>query len=354
MDARKLWNLIVQEHKNLYSALEEKVQERWETYCSEIFGYKKLLGEIGREKIPVGAGIKTITDITIKKNNIRLFNLELKQYSLPFNASMQQQLISYLDVLHTSVGILVCKTLHIYSYNYSANSYKKWEIPFEMDNTDGIRFIGLFHRDNFSKAAVEEFIDEKNKLEEDIKNITSSISKELITNLLVEHFSKSYSKETIDKALSSINITIGKTIGDPPQPPETDGTDNSNIYDEPSFDYVIIKTTNVRVDFCNGSLYHATRWAWKAGPRIEKYNYVLSVIDQIVQAVYRVKSWDKVFYWTKTGQDFLDNNINDKEIERYYFDGEDVSQEYGDLIGKKIPAKYRKRGNASPVVYKKD
>ena len=46
IEAKENWNLIVREYRENFQKLEENVQNIWEIYCSEIFGYKKVLKEI--------------------------------------------------------------------------------------------------------------------------------------------------------------------------------------------------------------------------------------------------------------------------------------------------------------------
>ena len=114
---------------------------------------------------------------------------------------------------------------------------------------------------------------------------------------------------------------------------------NSDVYQEPSFDYLIVKTSEKAIQE-RGSLYEATRLAWRAGERITNYKYVISVIGGVVQEVYVVNKWNIIQSGSNAG--------------RYEFNGEIASLvEARALKGKKIPAKYRKVGMASPVLYKK-
>lgn len=114
----------------------------------------------------------------------------------------------------------------------------------------------------------------------------------------------------------------------------------TDIYEEPDFDYVIIKTTEDRVRDCGGNVYEATRRAWKVGERIRQYKYVLSVINKIVKAVYVVDNWQTI----ESG----------KDKGRYEFFGSELTDTpFRDFIGKTIPEKYRVKGMASPVLYKK-
>ena len=116
---------------------------------------------------------------------------------------------------------------------------------------------------------------------------------------------------------------------------------NSAIYTEPPFDYVMIKTTQKMKTERGGSLYKSTNRYWRAGTKISGYRYVISVIDQVVQRVYIADTWFK----------FSDGNW----IGRWGFFGREAEgEEFQKLIGKRIPEKYRVRGNANPVLYKKN
>ena len=105
-------------------------------------------------------------------------------------------------------------------------------------------------------------------------------------------------------------------------------------YTEPEEDYIIIKTSKGAIE-ANGSLYEATRRSWKADiNRANKYKYVLSVINGIVKEVYIVDKW------------YLDGD-------RIAFEGRETNDNISSLKETLIPAKYRKKGMASPFLYKK-
>ncbi len=118
-------------------------------------------------------------------------------------------------------------------------------------------------------------------------------------------------------------------------------------YTEPdNLKYMLIKTKWDRVnqlkeenpelsdDEC---IYRATRCSWRIDPqKARQYEYVIGVIDGIVQGVYKVKDWK-----------LSDNGV------RYEFDKDDnVSSEIVEhFLKKRIPDTYTKKGMASPVLY---
>jgi hypothetical protein len=85
------------------------------------------------------------------------------------------------------------------------------------------------------------------------------------------------------------------------------------------------------------AIYEATRSAWKMSmARAKKAEYVLSVMDGVVRAVYSDMQW----------------NFHREEKDRLEFDGriapDNITSKY---IGRKIPPEYRKQGMASPCLY---
>ena len=85
--------------------------------------------------------------------------------------------------------------------------------------------------------------------------------------------------------------------------------------------------------------YECTRSAWKLNPDIaRKYPYVLSVTGGIVHEVYKVTEW---------------HYCEDRK-DRAEFTGVVAEPEVQEIFkGKKIPAKYRQKGQASPFLYGK-
>ncbi len=106
--------------------------------------------------------------------------------------------------------------------------------------------------------------------------------------------------------------------------------------------YLIIKTSYSAIR-SNGSLYEATRRAWKRSLRsVRQYKYVLSVINGIVKEVYEVEKDEWHRSMIEKDKIEFDNNgrIANDHIWR-------------DLIGKKIPSDYRRKGMSNPVIARK-
>lgn len=113
-------------------------------------------------------------------------------------------------------------------------------------------------------------------------------------------------------------------------------------YDEKNinFDYVIIKVKDYWLAQRNEDRYETTRSSWVANyNKIKNIKYVLSVTQGIVKEVYKVDNW----YETPWGRVEFTGKVAEENIRKLFKD-------------KKIPAKYRKKGNANPLLYsnKKD
>lgn len=133
-------------------------------------------------------------------------------------------------------------------------------------------------------------------------------------------------------------------------------------YDDPEdVDYIIIKTTPkyIRERSVNAKddLYEATRKYWVAQlNRAQDYRYVISAVQGIVRAVYKVpeNGWIKSTDEGKEDRiEFTGTPITKESIENKNNKEQDKDQKMYALIGKRLPAKYTKKGLASPFLYKK-
>ena len=106
--------------------------------------------------------------------------------------------------------------------------------------------------------------------------------------------------------------------------------------DENTPKFMIIKTKQEIVNE-RDSRCEATRGMWKLDPKkANQYPYVLSVTNGVVKAVYKVGEKG----WTKHHKG------------RYQFEGSEAEKHIADLfLNKRIPDKYRKKGQASPFLY---
>lgn len=209
MNASVSWNFIVEDYKKLFTAKEETVDNRWRQYCTDLFGYKTLFNEVKTQtSITVGVHDHAIPDIILCRDGNDIFDIELKQYSFSFEKKMEDQLISYLKLTGLSVGMIVCKEIHLYVYNYARKETKKIIIPFTIDNEYGIKLIELLNRDTFSKDGIVSFIEEVLEEENRIKSIKEQLSSDFVLKLIREHFLSTCSEKEVKKALEGLTVTV--------------------------------------------------------------------------------------------------------------------------------------------------
>lgn len=83
--------------------------------------------------------------------------------------------------------------------------------------------------------------------------------------------------------------------------------------------------------------YDCTRSAWKLRPEVaKKYPYVLSVTGGIVREVYKVHEWH--YCEGRSGRAEFTGEVAEPAVQKIF-------------KGKRIPEKYRKKGQASPFLY---
>lgn len=199
------WNEIVSQFRKNISSKEDIIQNTWEMLFKWCFGYSDFNIDSQRS-VKMGVMTKR-ADIVIKNENEDLFVVELKRHLLHEG---QEQLFSYLNQLKIDLGILVCDNLYIYDYDFSVkdNNYSVLEIPFELDNKNGIRFVELLSKENFDKQIIKDFIkagNEKVKTENEIKKELTPI---LVKTLLKNYFQKKYSEPAIEQILDEYNFVI--------------------------------------------------------------------------------------------------------------------------------------------------
>ncbi len=220
MTYTEIWNYLVKCYNEDYNVSENIIQNKWEQYFSELFGYSRLFGDVDSHRnITIGSGQRTIPDIIIRKGGNDLFDVELKQYNLSITSDMEKQLKSYMDLLHLKVGVLICRKIYVYIYDFEQSKLKSIEIPFIEDNYNGIKLVEILQKDNYSKEKIEEFIDSSNNFHSNVSKIRSDITTEKVIEIIKKYYTNEFSTEEVDEALIDILVEIKnkKTIT-PPQP----------------------------------------------------------------------------------------------------------------------------------------
>lgn len=228
MTAMEKWNRIVEYHSKYFSASEQTVQSVWENIFTEFLGYSRLENEIERHRnIQIGSTERVVPDTIIKDGDTDLFIVELKQHNLSYIKKMETQLMSYLKLLHNDTGILVCDKIYIFAYDYSKgdNEQDRAEVEFKSDNPKGIKFIELFSKSTYSKAAVKEFVLQQLESSKRAELVRNELTSELATDLLRNYFTDKYGVAEFEQAIRTFNVIVapkGATDGSPF--PKTDDT----------------------------------------------------------------------------------------------------------------------------------
>ena len=215
MNYNEAWNFLVIEYCSGKNKPEIEIQKKWEDYFAEteLFGYSKIKNDIiPHPSLIIGSNKREIPDILLCRNNEKLFIAELKQYTIPKSKDIEKQLLSYLTHIdiHLSIGILVCENLYIYCYDFQQNKSVFLKIPFEENNSNGIKFMELFNKQNFDEKKIQDFVLANHLSAHHILEIKEAISSELIVDLLKKHFLEKFSEEEIEKALRDIEINVGR------------------------------------------------------------------------------------------------------------------------------------------------
>lgn len=202
------WNLIVKDYNTLYSALESKIQVMWEQYCPALFNYQKLFNEVDSQRhLSVGSGNTLIPDIILRIDDKDVFDIELKQYNSVYNENYEKQLISYLNQTHIPVGMIVCQKIYLYYYEYATFTINKIEIPFEIDNKDGVMLMELLNKDSFSVEKIKNFVLDKITHDNNIKEIKRILLPEFIKNCVKDKLLEKYPFEDVEKSLQDFYFT---------------------------------------------------------------------------------------------------------------------------------------------------
>lgn len=191
MNYTESWNRLCAEHLNGQHKTEIEIKQDWNNYFEELFGYGK-----------------GISDIFINGTDEKLFLAEIKQYSMSENSNIKKQIENNLEHKHLSIGILVCDKMYIYCYDFAQKTAIPLSIPFERNNQNGIKFMELFNKQNFNEKKIQEFVLSIYQKTPRVSEIKQKITVDLIKNLLREQFSKEYSKDEFDDAISDIEIKI--------------------------------------------------------------------------------------------------------------------------------------------------
>lgn len=133
----------------------------------EKLGWSRYKGEVvSQQIINVGSAHTVRPDIVISNGQENLYVIELKKPSANFIERNTDQLISYMRLLKLNCGILLGDSVRIF-YDAPGDKSDPVEIiniPFEENNTDGAKLLGIIKHDGFTQQRLVEYCENRLRL----------------------------------------------------------------------------------------------------------------------------------------------------------------------------------------------
>jgi hypothetical protein len=227
MDFKDIWNDICyyKAHKSQKDS-ERDFQTVAESFFAKL-GWLAYKGEIiTQQSIQVGSSNSVKPDIIIKPYDEQpIFVVELKKQNITISERNVEQLISYMRLLKVKFGILLGDNLQVYYDlpNDNRPPSKVNEISFIEDSSEGINFIKLLSKNEYSCKKLQRYCEDILVNQEKYENFQKYINllcsdkgTEIIINLIKEKFSSEYSEEIITDIMNEISINISRKKIIPP------------------------------------------------------------------------------------------------------------------------------------------
>lgn len=185
-----------------------------------ILGWEEYSGDFEiRPSFQLGSTKNSLKpDFLIKSNSTgqKLFVVEIKRPKVPLSAQNQIQLSTYMRQFKLPFGILIGPEIQVFydgPSNEQENAMLIGRIKFKKDSKDGEQFVSLFSKESFSHEALHgvaaEFLKKNNqkaKLEELVKRITSDDFQDQMKELIKQHLIHEIESEVIDAALEKVGV----------------------------------------------------------------------------------------------------------------------------------------------------
>lgn len=187
-----------------------------------ILGWEEYSGDFEiRPSFQLGSTKNSLKpDFLIKSNSTgqKLFVVEIKRPKVPLSEQNQIQLSTYMRQFKLPFGILIGPEIQVFydgPLNEQENAMLIGRIKFEKDLKDGEEFVTLFSKDSFSYEALHgvaaEFLkknNQKTKIEELVKRITSDDFQDQTKELIKQHLIQEIEGEILDAVLNKVKIEI--------------------------------------------------------------------------------------------------------------------------------------------------
>jgi len=219
-DYRDIWNDICYRinEKNQYSA--EREFQIIAEFLFDKLGWSMRKNEIITQKtIHIGASNNVRPDIIIADKEKYLFVIELKKPNVSISTQNAEQLFSYMRLLKVNFGILLGESIKIFyeSPNSSEKPLNIGEISFKNNSEEGINFLKLLSKNEYSSEKIDtyckekiELLIEKEKVQEYLNHLCSPDGVDIFINLLKDKLSSEFSENAIKIILENTIINISK------------------------------------------------------------------------------------------------------------------------------------------------
>jgi len=240
-DYREIWNDICYriKDKNQFSA--EREFQIIAEFIFDKLGWSMRKNEIMTQKtIHIGASGNVRPDIIIADKEKYLFVVELKKPNVSISEQHAEQLFSYMRLLKVNFGIILGESIQIFYElpNSNEKPLNIGEISFIDNSEEGISFIKLLSKNEYSPEKIDsyckerlELITEKERAQNFLNNLCSPNGVDVINKLLEDKLSSEFSENAIKLILENILINISKKgviVRPAPQLPVIGGTNEEN------------------------------------------------------------------------------------------------------------------------------
>jgi len=219
-DYKEIWNDICFriKDKNHFSA--EREFQIIAEFIFDKLGWSMRKNEIiTQKKIPIGSSGSVRPDIIIADKEKYLFVIELKKPNVSISEQNAEQLFSYMRLLGVNFGIILGESIQIFYdlLNSNEKPLNIGEISFIDNSEEGINFIKLLSKSEYSKENIDNFCKEKlkfkiekEKAQNFLDHLCSPNGVDIIKKLLKNKLSSEFSENTIKFILEKIIISISK------------------------------------------------------------------------------------------------------------------------------------------------
>lgn len=222
----------------------------------EKLGWSRYKGEvISQQIINVGSAHTVRPDIVVSNGQENLYVIELKKPSANFIERNTDQLISYMRLLKLNCGVLLGDSVRVF---YDAPSDKSdpveiINIPFEENNTDGAKLLGVIKHDGFTQQRLAEYcenrlrlIDARRNANRIVETICSNAGHNFIAEAVRKAILEENSEEIADLAIDAMifsarkksfsHANIAQGTSNPEAPPSISVGGARNNYKKHSWD----------------------------------------------------------------------------------------------------------------------